>query len=224
MIAGGGGGFFHVANIQHRFGGQQVELAHRVFLAVWDGGAGRPAFGQRRDQWLHQFGQRDRFLVAAARALLRLHQPLLQAFEIRQHEFGFHHVGIAAGVDIALDMRNVGVFETAEDVDDGVHLPDIRQELVSQALAFGRAAHQPGDIDEFQSCRNNLDGFADLPQHGQTRIGHADAADIRLDGTKGIVGGLRGGGRGQRVEQGRFADVRQPDDAAIETHLTVYPA
>ena len=51
----------------------------------------------------------------------------------------------------------------------------------------------------------------------QARIGHFDHADVRLDGAEGIVLG-RDAGLGQRVEEGGLADVRQADDAALETH------
>ena len=52
-----------------------------------------------------------------------------------------------------------------------------------------------------------LDRLADLGEHIQPRIGNADATDIRLDRAERIIRGLCRGSRGQRVEQGRFADI-----------------
>ena len=52
----------------------------------------------------------------------------------------------------------------------------------------------------------------------EPRIGHGDIADIRLDGAERIIRRLRRRRLRQRVEEGRFADVRQTDDAAFETH------
>ena len=52
----------------------------------------------------------------------------------------------------------------------------------------------------------------------QPRIGHRDVADVRLDGAERIIGRLRRGGLGQRVEERRLADVGQADDAAFEAH------
>ena len=57
-------------------------------------------------------------------------------------------------------MRDVGILEAAQHVDDGVDLADIAEELVAQPLALRRAAHQAGDIDEFQLVGTI---FADLP-------------------------------------------------------------
>ena len=119
-------------------------------------------------------------------------------------------------------MGDVAVLETAQHVDDGVDFADIGEELVAETLAFRGAADEAGDIDEFQAGRDDLDRLADLRQHVQTRVRHADATDVRLDRAERIIGRLRRGGRGQRVEQGRFADIGQADDAAVETHLAKF--
>ena len=52
----------------------------------------------------------------------------------------------------------------------------------------------------------------------EPRIGHGDAADVRLDGAERIVGRLRRLGGGERIEQGRLADIGQADDSTVETH------
>ena len=160
----------------------------------------------------------DAFLVAAASAFLRLDQPPLQAVQVGQHKLGFHDFDVAQRVDRAFHMGDVAVLETAQHVDDGVHFADVGEELVAQTLAFGCAADEARDIDEFQAGGDDLDRLADLRQHVQTRVGHADAADVRLDRAERVIRRLRRGGRGQRVEQGRFADIGQADDAAVETH------
>ncbi len=52
----------------------------------------------------------------------------------------------------------------------------------------------------------------------EPRVGHRHVADIRLDGAE--RDSWRPGPRRsrQRVEEGGLADIRQPDDAAFETH------
>ena len=57
-----------------------------------------------------------------------------------------------------------------------------------------------------------------LGQLVEPRVGHADVADVGLDGAERIVGGLGRRGLRQRVEEGRLADVGQADDAAFEAH------
>ena len=103
-------------------------------------------------------------------------------------------------------------------MDDRVDLADVGEELVAQALALGRAADQPGDVDELDLGLDLLRRFGDLPDPVEARVGHRDAADIGLDRAEGIICRLRRGGLGQGIEKRRFADVRQADDAAAETH------
>ena len=54
-------------------------------------------------------------------------------------------------------------------------------------------------------------------EHGEARVGHRDDADVRIDGAEWIVG-RRDAGLGQGIEEGRFADVGQADDAAFQSH------
>ena len=104
------------------------------------------------------------------------------------------------------------------DMGDGVAFTDVGQELVAQALALGGPAHQAGDVDKGQAGRDDFLRPGDFRQHLKARIGHRDVADVGLDGAEGIIGRLRRRRLRQSVEQGRFADVGQTDDAAFETH------
>ena len=118
-------------------------------------------------------------------------------------------------------MGDVAVLEAAQHMDDGVDLADIGEELVAQPLALGRAAHKSGDIDELQRGRHDFRGLADCGEHIQPFVGDRDASDIRFDRAERIVRRLRRGGGSQRVEQSGLADVRQPNNTAIETHAGV---
>jgi hypothetical protein len=89
-----------------------------------------------------------RFLVAALGALLDVDDALLEAFEVGQHQLGLDDLEIRDRVDTVLDVGDVVVDEAAGDEGHGVAVADIGQELVAQALALGRAAHQAGDVDE----------------------------------------------------------------------------
>ena len=80
------------------------------------------------------------------------------------------------------------------------------------------AAHQPGDIDEFQLSRDDLGGFGKPRADRKTLVGHRDPTDIRLTRRERILRCLCRLGRGQRVEQGGLADIRQADDATVEAH------
>ena len=51
----------------------------------------------------------------------------------------------------------------------------------------------------------------------QTGIGHFNNADVRLDRAERIVFGSDAG-FGQRIEDGRFPNIGETDDAAFQTH------
>ena len=220
-VAGGGGGFLDIADIEHGLGGHQLQPRSVDLLALRHRLPRRLAGFERGLQRLDQRHLRDRFLIAAARALGERDAALLQAVEIGEHQLRLDRLGITDGIDVPLDMRDVAILEAAQHMDDGVHFPDIGQELVAEPFALRRAAHQAGDVHEFQAGRDDLLALADLRQHIEARVGHADAADIRLDRAEGVVRGLRGSGLRQRVEQSGFADIRQAHDAAVETHVTL---
>ena len=58
----------------------------------------------------------------------------------------------------------------------------------------------------------------DFCQLRHARVGYFDDADVGFDGAEGIV--RRFDARlGQRVKEGRFADVGQADDAAFQAHV-----
>ena len=57
------------------------------------------------------------------------------------------------GSTVPVDVGHVAVLEAAQHVGDGVDLADVGEELVAQALALAGAAHQAGDVDEFELGR-----------------------------------------------------------------------
>jgi hypothetical protein len=135
-----------------------------------------------------------RLLVAAAHLAHEVLQPLLDAFQIGQHQLGLDGLGVGHRVDAALDMGDVAILETAQHMGDGVDLADIGEELVAQPLALGRALHQPGDVDEGHPRRDDLLRLRDLGQLVEPRIGHRHLADIGLDGAEREIRRLRRGG------------------------------
>ena len=59
-------------------------------------------------------------------------------------------------IDPAGDVDDVGALEAAHDVRDRIHLADVRQELVAEALALRGAGDQPRDVDELDRRRHDL--------------------------------------------------------------------
>ena len=209
-----------VADVEHRLGGQQLRLREvpRFLFVLRLGQPRRLAFAQQL-QRLAEDGAGDlRFLVAGLAALDEVGDALLQALEVGEQQLGLDRLGVGDRIDPVLDMLDVVILEAAQDVDDGVDLADVGEELVAEALALRRALHQAGDVDEGELGRDDLGRAGDGGKLVEARIGDRDLADIGLDRAEGIIGRLRRLRLGQSIEKRRFADIRQADDAAAEAH------
>ena len=130
-------------------------------------------------------------LVAAAGLLLLLEKPLVDGIEVCKHQFGFYHLDVSLRADLAVDMYYVRVGETAHDMNYGVHLADVAQELVAKALALACALDEPRDVHDLHGGGRQLLGVVHLVQHHQALVRHLHDADVRVDRCKGVVGRLR---------------------------------
>ena len=178
----------------------------------------RLALAQKHQRAVDEVELLFRLFVVALCLLGQVVDALFQAVEVGEHQFGLDGLDIGQRCDLAFDMGDVGILKTPHHMRDRIDLADGGEKLVAEALAFRGAAHQTRDIDKGQARRNDLRGFGNFSQFVESRIGHRDLADIRLDGAERIIRRLRGRRLGQRVEQRRLADIGQSDDTAFESH------
>ena len=89
-------------------------------------------------------------LSPCVRFLLESGDALLEALQIGEHQFGLDRLGVGDRIDAALDMGDVAFLEAAQHMDDRIDLADIAEKLVAEPLAGRGAAHQPGNVDEFE--------------------------------------------------------------------------
>ena len=118
-------------------------------------------------------------------------------------------------------MDYIGIFKAAEDVYDGVDVPDMGQEFVAESLALRGAAYQACDIDEFDHRGSVQFRRIHFRQNVEPLIGNAHHTDVRVDRTERIVRALRPGSC-QRVEQRTFSHVRETDYS--EFHICDLPS
>ena len=67
----------------------------------------------------------DRELIPALGVFGYPIQALVDTFQIGEHQFGRNRLDIANGIDGACHMMDVRIFETADDLDDGIDFPDV---------------------------------------------------------------------------------------------------
>ena len=77
-----------------------------------------------------------RLLVAAPGVLLELFLLPRDRLEVGEDELGLDRLDVAHRIERAGDVDDVLVLEAAHDLDDRVHLADVLEELVAEALAL----------------------------------------------------------------------------------------
>ena len=140
------------------------------------------------------FAQRDLGLgrLSPARASFCWRScALLHRGEVGEDEFGVDHLDVAHGIDAAADVMDVRVLKAAHDLHDGVDFADVAEELVAEPFARARAFHQPRDVHELDRRGHDLLRVREFREHLEPRVRHGDDADVRVDGAKRVVRGLR---------------------------------
>ena len=155
-------------------------------------------------------------LVSAAGAFLVSLGAFFYCPEVGKDEFRVDHFDVAHGIHCTGDMVDVLAFKTAHDLNDGIHLSDVAQKLVSKPFALARAGHEPCDIHEFNRRWQDFFGLREIGQFLQAVIGHVHNTDIRLDGAEWEVGRLGLARAGDGVEESGFSHIWEPDDSCFE--------
>src|SRR3546814_17604872 len=80
-------------------------------------------------------------------SVLESGNAFFEAFEVGEQQFGFDRLGVGDGIDLVLDMLNVVILETAQDMDDRVDFAEVAVTLVAEPSALRRAAQEDGDVE-----------------------------------------------------------------------------
>ena len=109
-------------------------------------------------------------------------------------------------------MRDVFVLEASDDMNDGVHFADMREELISESLAVACALDEPCNIDEFDDGGGDFFAVIKSCELVQPFIGDGDHAHVGLDGAEWVVCGIRTCVR-DGIEEGGFSHIGKTYDA-----------
>ena len=207
-----------VGDEHHRLRGEEGELAqHAAGRGVEGEGPGRVAVSEVPCDAVDDGLALPRFASPRLRALLRPREGALDGVEVGKHQLRVDRLDVRDGVHPSRDMGDAIGLEAAHHVCDRIHFADVSKEAVPEPLAPRRAGHESRDVDEGQGRRDHPRGAHDGGEGVEAGVGNRHHPDVGLDGAEGIALG-RHRGPGEGVEQGGLAGVRQPDDAASETH------
>ncbi len=132
-----------------------------------------------------------RQLFVHAGAFFHLRYTALQDLQIREEQFVVDRLDVTRRIDAALHMNHVRVLKTADHVHDGVHLADMAQKLVAQALALSGTLHQTGNIHKLDGRGSHFFRVIHLPQQADPLIRHRHDPHIRINRAERIIRGLR---------------------------------
>lgn len=136
-------------------------------------------------------------LATAAGLLVQGLERLLDELDILDTQLLADDGQIANGIDITLDVNDLGIVEAADDLEDGVDGTNVRQEGVTQTRTRGSTAGQTGNIVHGQVGGHLGLGLVVVTEPVEALVGNDDAGLLGVNGGIGEVG---------RVTQRRLGD------------------
>ena len=129
-VAGRRARLLDVADVEHRLGTQQVEGRELALgcLIVQVERARRASALQQGERRLDRREPILRLPVTAAGTFDRSLALPLQAFEVGEHELRLDQLDVVQGIDRTGAVRHLVVLETANQVEQGIHLAHVAQE------------------------------------------------------------------------------------------------
>ena len=95
------------------------------------------------------------FLAALGFFLTRT-AALLQRSHVGDDELGVDDLDVADGIDRTEFVNDVVVLEAADDLNDGIDIADVAEELVAESCTFAGPFDETRDIDKLDGAELNL--------------------------------------------------------------------
>ena len=203
-----------VKHIDKRLRGQQPEFANRLGVEA-----------RRRERLTvvqkllcgERGLQHDRLGALRLDFLLEADDRLLEGLQVGENELGIDGLHVGGRVDFAVDVHDIRIGESTDDLRDRVRLADVGEKLVAEPLADGRALDDSRDVDEGDRSGEDALAAKQLRQPVEPGIRKADDTDVGLDRGERVVRGEHLV-FGEGVEEGGLADIGQSDDCNSESH------
>lgn len=150
-------------------------------------------------------------LTTTAGLLLVVLEGLLGELDILDAKLLADDLQITNGVDVTLDVDDLGIVEATDDLENGVDGANVGQESVTETSTSGGATGQTGNIVDGQVGRDLGLGLVLLAEPVEALIGDDDARLFGVDGSVGEVGRVTKVALGNGLEQRRFTYIGETD-------------
>ena len=196
----------HVGNVYNRLHGDQVEIPHDFPVGVGKfKRACTLAVGKCGHDSLIKLKLRCQRFISLEH-LFHFVDTSLEVLHIREYKLHVYGFEISCGIDASLDVDNIVVVEAAQNMDHRIDIADMRKKFISESFAFGCAAHQPRNIDEFYNRRGIQFGRIHFGKSIEPLIGNRDDSHVRFYGAERVIRRLCSGAR-KRIEKRTFSYV-----------------
>lgn len=136
---------------------------------------------------------------------------LLGELDILETELLADDVQVTDGVDVTLNVDNLGIVEATHNLEDGIDSADVRQEGVTKTSTSRGTARQTGNIVDGQVGGHPRLGVVHLAEVIEAVIGDDDTRLLRVDGGIGEVGRVTKRALGNGLEESGFTNVGKAD-------------
>ena len=108
-----------------------------ALVVIVDGKIAREtSFKEMLPQPQAKFMLRFEFFLTGLRTLLSVRCFFFNRFEVLEDKLGFNNFDISLRIDAAVDMDNVCVIKTSDNVRDRINFPNMREKLIAKPLPF----------------------------------------------------------------------------------------
>lgn len=146
-------------------------------------------------------------LATTASLLAESLESLLDELDILDAQLLADDGQVADGVDIALDVDNLGVIEATNHLENGIDGTNVRQEGVTETSTSRGTAGQTSNIVDGQVGGHNGLGLVVIDKPVESLIGDDDTSLLGVNGGIRKVGRVTKGGLGDRLEERGLANV-----------------
>lgn len=160
---------------------------------------------------LHQQVLHLEGLAATTGLLLVILERLGSELKILDAELLVDDLQITDGVDVTLDVDDLGIIEATNDLEDGIDGTNVRQKGVTETGTGRCTAGQTSDVVDREVGRDLGLGLVLLAQPLEAVIGDDDTGLFGVDGSVGEVGRVTEMALGNGLEQRRFTYVGETD-------------
>ena len=121
-------------------------------------------------------------LATSSRLLDKVGVRLLDKLNVLQAQLLCDDIQVTDGVDVTLNVDDLGIVKASDDLEDGIDGTDVRQESVTKTGTSGSTARQTSNVVDGQVGRYNRLGLVVLYQPVKALIGDEDARLFWVDG------------------------------------------